>query len=169
MKRTVLAFIAAILILVAQVGNAIPPMKMSYGPFDSVGVPVADCNDFQVLADWTNEGFYTLFFDSDGIPIRINFHVHRAEIIYYNSLDPSKYLTGMPYAPQNERQYFVDGTRLGAIHGLLFKVVIPGEGTIFADVGRVIYDWNTGDVIVQSGPHDFFDGNGEGLCAALAD
>lgn len=57
---------------------------------------------------------------------------------------------------------------LGANVGVIYKVTVPGAGAVFLDVGRIVTD-QSGDIVAfQAGPHQFFDGDVDGLCAALA-
>jgi hypothetical protein len=68
--------------------------------------------------------------------------------------------------PAHEKGIFNESGELTAVVGLFVKVIIPGEGPIFHDVGRVEFDpdWN---LTLSAGRHDYWDGNGDALCAAL--
>ena len=63
---------------------------------------------------------------------------------------------------------FTSEPPLGANTGIIFKVTVPGSGAVFLDVGRIVTD-RSGEIITfQKGPHQFYDGDFAGLCAALA-
>jgi hypothetical protein len=55
----------------------------------------------------------------------------------------------------------------GANSGVAFRLVVPGAGAVFLDVGRTVLD-RQGNVYFEAGPHQFLDGDFAGLCAALA-
>ena len=46
-------------------------------------------------------------------------------------------------------------------------MIVPGLGTVFVDVGRIILDFETGLVFIK-GQHQYFGGDVAGLCAVLA-
>jgi hypothetical protein len=53
-----------------------------------------------------------------------------------------------------------------AVIGLVGRIVVPGQGLVFVNLGRLVYD-NTGEVIFEAGPHDNFDDLLPVLCSAL--
>jgi hypothetical protein len=73
----------------------------------------------------------------------------------------------LPYVPAHEKAIYNEFGEPTAVVGLFAKVIIPGEGPIFHDVGRVELDsdWN---LTFSAGRHDFWEGNGDALCAALS-
>jgi hypothetical protein len=54
----------------------------------------------------------------------------------------------------------------GTTSGIIFRVVVPGAGAVLLDVGRITAK-RTGEIIFEAGPHQFFDGDLAGVCAAL--
>lgn len=65
-------------------------------------------------------------------------------------------------------QIFIDlieGTETDV--GLVFRVFLPGGGTVIADVGRLVFD-AAGNVAFEAGPHPALHGDFAGLCAALS-
>jgi hypothetical protein len=52
-------------------------------------------------------------------------------------------------------------------NGLAFNFVLPGTGTIFLDVGSVVFDSEFNPVRI-GGPHQFLAGDYAGFCAALS-
>jgi hypothetical protein len=70
----------------------------------------------------------------------------------------------LSYVPAHEKATITESGV--TVVGLFVKVIIPGEGPIFQDVGRVELDseWN---LTFSAGRHDYWEGNGDALCAAL--
>jgi hypothetical protein len=63
---------------------------------------------------------------------------------------------------------FTTDPPLGSNTGVIYKVTVPGAGAVFLDVGRIVTN-QAGDIIdFRAGPHQAFDGDFGGLCAALA-
>jgi hypothetical protein len=60
---------------------------------------------------------------------------------------------------------YQDGTTTTA--GLYYRFVVPGQGVIFIETGRIVSD-ATGNVIFEAGPHMLADGDTSALCAYLA-
>ena len=61
---------------------------------------------------------------------------------------------------------FVAGTR-GPV-GLYYSTTVPGVGLVFHDVGRLVRDLDTGEVLFEAGPHDVLhEGDVALFCAAL--
>ncbi|HSL29749.1 MAG TPA: hypothetical protein VK900_11155 [Anaerolineales bacterium] len=58
-----------------------------------------------------------------------------------------------------------DGSFTLAEIGLVYRLVVPGEGLIFAVIGRAVFNLDTGEVLFEAGQHDE-DLLGP-LCAAL--
>ncbi len=64
-----------------------------------------------------------------------------------------------------DRVVFSDGTM--SISGPYFKIRVPGYGVIFAESGHQVMDLATGQVISNSGPNQFIDGDAAALCQYL--
>ena len=62
---------------------------------------------------------------------------------------------------------FTTDPPLGANAGIVYKVTVPGAGAVFLDVGRIVTDQSGEIIAFEAGPHQFFDGDVDGLCAAL--
>ena len=60
-----------------------------------------------------------------------------------------------------------DGSATLAVIGLVSRIVVPGEGLVFAHLGRIVFDADTGEVLSVAGPHDDFADLFPLLCAAL--
>lgn len=60
-----------------------------------------------------------------------------------------------------------DGSGTVAVIGIVARIVVPGEGLVFAHLGRIVFDLNTGEVLSVAGPHDDFADLLPVLCSAL--
>ena len=61
-----------------------------------------------------------------------------------------------------------DGSVTIAVIGIVARIVIPGEGLVFAHLGRIVFDASTGEVIFEAGQHDALEDLFPVLCSALA-
>jgi hypothetical protein len=60
-----------------------------------------------------------------------------------------------------------DGSVALAVMGFETRVVVPGEGLVYARVGKIVFDLNTGEVIFEAGQHDDLSELLPALCSAL--
>jgi hypothetical protein len=60
-----------------------------------------------------------------------------------------------------------DGSESVAVIGIVSRIVVPGEGLVFAHLGKIVFDINTGEVLFEAGPHDDLAGLLSVLCSAL--
>ena len=166
-SKSLRAFLVAIIAVLAfgsvSTALAVPPFQEHFGPDDLTGFFVGDCGDFNVLLDFTIQGHVTVNFDQDGVLVAAQQHLEFPNDKYYNSVNPDIFFTGN--AVQNEHFDLVSG--VVATTGLHFNLTIPGHGVVFHQVGQIIFDLATGDVLFQAGPADFEDDDIAALCAAL--
>lgn len=164
MKIGVLAAVA----LAATLGAwAAPPNKVKFAG-DFIGDFVGDCGSFYALNDVAFEGFFIEHFDKGGSLVFVTQHFDFGNSIYYRSDDPTVFLVGRPGEVASERYVLTADTPTVIIAGLLYQVTVPGHGVIFHQVGRIILDLDTGEVLFQAGPNDFVSQDVAALCAALA-
>jgi hypothetical protein len=52
-------------------------------------------------------------------------------------------------------------------NGSIFRIVVPGSGPIFLDVGKFVIDFDEG-LTLLAGNHDLFDEDFSEICAYLA-
>jgi hypothetical protein len=140
-------------------------VREEFGPFEILGQVAADCGDFTVLADTVYRGHATLRFDAAGNLLQISAHERFTEVLY-NSNDPTKYLSSNPQQASNLLVNIENSTEWVA--GSIFKFTLPGVGVVLHDVGRLVYDTNTGEVLFQAGPQQYLNGDIAALCAALS-
>ena len=150
----------------ASTAWAVPPNKVNFA-FDTVGFLVGDCGTFQVWTDFHGEGFFIERFNQAGAVTKVNQHINFSQSIYYNSENPAIFIEGGPGELQNDHFDFTGDVPTLAITGLTFKVTLPGNGVIFHEAGRIVIDFETGEVLFQAGPHDFGDQEVAALCTAL--
>jgi hypothetical protein len=117
---------------------------------------------FTVLDDFTLDFTLRWFTDKDGNRVKGVEQVSGIDT-FINSE------TGKAIAAPYHNNVLIDPeVGLGASAGIIFKVTVPGAGAVFLDVGRIVTN-QAGDIITfEAGPHQFFDGDVDALCAALA-
>jgi hypothetical protein len=124
--------------------------------------PIADCGTFEVWDEFTLNFRGAEHYDQDGNLVRVVEHVWGVDRLYNH--DTGKSLPESSFS-QGETVDLVAGqVRVG---GIVFRVTVPGSGAVFLDVGRFIIDFDEGLVFLK-GRHQFFEGDLEGLCAALS-
>jgi len=147
-------------------GKGVPSEKFQWGPYEDLGLLFAECDGFDVLLDWRGEGFWTTHYNKDGSD-RFEFFLGRDTYAYwYNSEDPE--IGYFSRGGKTNRHWFGEPFNSNRAEvGLLFQLVIPGHGPIFKEAGRVIYDFDTGEVLFSAGPHDlgpYWDFDWQSLC-----
>ncbi len=157
--------IAALVIGAASTAWAAKPIKESFagqGTFE-----VGNCDGFMILNDFIFEGFSITYFDKDGNATHVKVHTKFSESIYYNSVENSFWLDGGPGEIVNDRFDVTCFDFTGDLQssGLAFKITVPGQGVIFHEAGRLIFD--NGVISFQAGPKDFREVELAALCAAL--
>jgi hypothetical protein len=156
-------FVGGLALAVSSIAFAVPPIKANYGPDQVFEYYVADCGTFDVLWDGTIEGHWKLFFDKDGNWTKYFDHYSATNSTYYNSEHPEIFLHGGPAERGND--HYIPGKLIST--GILVKITIPGHGVVVHEAGRVIFDTETWEILVQVGPSDV-NGDTTALCEALA-
>jgi hypothetical protein len=124
--------------------------------------PYVTCSGFNVIGNFSVERDDMTFFDSSGTPIKMVIHAH-----FVGTLTNS--VTGKSLSDDGSRIITFDLTNNTITNtGLNLKVVVPGQGIIVIDAGRIVRD-AAGNVTFEAGPHDFFNNALQGpLCLALS-
>ena len=123
---------------------------------------LVDCGGFQVLDVYELNYITRRFFDEEGNLVKIVEQVWGTDT-FINSV------TGTAYPMDFHNNVVVDFSTTppqGANMGVIYRLTVPGAGAVFLDVGRIVLD-RQGNVYFQAGPHQFFDGEVEALCAAM--
>ncbi|HEU4897088.1 MAG TPA: hypothetical protein VFX88_05880, partial [Actinomycetota bacterium] len=100
-----------------------------------------------------------VLYDAAGNPIRRQVHSNIEGTVSANGITLREIEHGQTFID------LVEGTDTEI--GLLFRVLLPGGGTVIADVGRLVFDAE-GNVIFEAGPHPALHGDFAALCAALS-
>lgn len=165
MKTRMMALGALAMFGIALTVNATPPAQDRFSTFIE-GQYIGSCGDFAVLTDYYFDVNYKLFYDKSGNAIR-EFAVVNTDGFskYYNSEDPSRFVEGGPHEVQVQR-FAVDGNT-GTFTGAAFRINLPGQGVIYLMAGRLVVDFDTGEVLFEAGPQYWLEGNLDELCTAL--
>ena len=164
-KLIVSALTAFALTAMSFTALAVPPYKETLPPQQFLGFYAADCGAFDVLVDFTYVISYRVYFDKDGNWTK---YVERIRVdgnsVWYNSVNPEITFLGGP--GENETYtWYPDGRYI--ITGLSVKIMVPGSGLMILEAGRTIFDTQTGEILVQSGPSDYY-GDTTALCELFA-
>lgn len=155
------ALVGALLIVSMFTGatsaSAEPPTR--FADSDSGSVPLLDCGTFQVFDQFTLNLRGTEYYDKDGNPIRLDFHVWGTDTLY----NPTNGKSFSGTFSHRESIELESGDL--RVSGIAFRIAVPGEGAVVLDVGRVVFDSN--GVVSVAGPHQLLAGDIEGVCAAL--
>ena len=128
---------------------------------------VADCGDFSVMDDayiiLDNKDFY----DKKGNYVRSHLHFTAFDDLYNDAYPDGIHLTGT--AHMNALVSFdKNGDPLWTQQGIAIKIIVPGYGPLFLDVGRLVWNDATGDLIFSAGKHhDWNFGEIDALCNYL--
>ncbi len=159
----ILGFVLACLMALAGFSVASAGAPVIEDPYHEEGIAeLFDCGAFQVLDVYELNAVQIWFFDEAGNRLRFIEQVWGTDT-FTNSV------TGEAYAMSYHNTVIVDFTTsppLGANMGVVFRLNVPGAGAVFLDVGRVVLD-RAGNVYFRAGPHQFIDGDIDGVCEAL--
>jgi hypothetical protein len=127
---------------------------------------VADCGGYLVLEDFYGKTMMKLQYDKDGNLVKMMQHGQTlGHTTFYNSANPEIAIQGGPEGIVLNIDYR-KGTFM--MSGLNYKVTLPGVGMIFHQGGHYTFDPVANEWTQVGGPDDFFSGNVDKLCAALA-
>jgi hypothetical protein len=164
-SATVLAFAAASAVAFAAltfVATATASSPTSVDEAFHRSIPnFISCPGFSVRGEFDVSRTVTTFYDENGSAIRQVTHVHFTGTLT-NSLSGK---TIDDAGNQIVSTDLTDGT--SAVLGRVRVVTIPGEGEIFAQVGRLVRD-GAGNVIFSAGQQDGVTGNFGEFCAYMA-
>ena len=137
-----------------------PPVRHT-SEFTLTDEVVGNCGGFQIIANGSGTTRETLYFDHDGLPIRLHFQGMANTALSNPLTDKTVYDT------PSVAHIFVDFQRQTETHvGLFFNINVPGEGTVALEVGRYVVDVN-GNITFIKGQFQVSEGGLAVLCAAL--
>ena len=139
---------------------AVPPEKVVIEDIHIEQVDSTSC-DFPFLEVFDGRVTITTFFDDQGNPVRIKFHLP-----FHGTL--TNEATGESVSADQVLQLTVD-LEEGAESdvGLRFRVVFPELGVVLLDAGKVVFD-EDGNVVFEAGPHQIVNEDFAEFCAAFA-
>ncbi len=143
-------------VLVSTAIAAKPQVEFRQSEFTDV----IDCGDFLAIAEFMLFNRVTFFFDNEGNLVGAQNH-GKGRGIVTNSV------TGKSAIDRGTFTVFLDfeeGTMTTT--GTFDIITVPGEGIVFKDAGRIVFDADD-DVIFVAGTHDFWLGDPTALCAAV--
>jgi hypothetical protein len=156
----VLGLAVALAVLVPTAALATPPDTFRIpveGTFIDEGASAA-CG-FDVLFEISGVQTVQVLYDAAGNPIRVQVHKNFEGTFSANGITLRQIERGQVFID------LVEGTETDI--GLVFRVFLPGGGTVIADVGRLVFDAE-GNLIFEAGPHPALHGDFAALCAALS-
>ena len=163
MKRVVLTLsVFSVMFFGASILEAVQPDMYTVSG-SGIGW-VGECGDFDVLEDVTYEIAVKDYFNNDGDWIKTKAH-WTVEGVVFNADAPENYL---PYKNSVYTEHYEVDTGETRVTGLWALVTVPGYGSIFMDVGLLIYDAG-GNIIFEAGKHQWFNANVDALCDHLAE
>jgi hypothetical protein len=121
---------------------------------------VADCGTFEIWDEFELTSSGHLYLDKNGDPMRIVQHVWGSDRLY----NPENGNSFSGTINAGEIVDLVGGQATES--GQVFRIVVPGAGALFLDVGRFTIDFEDGLVFLK-GRHQYFEGDFAALCAAL--
>lgn len=123
--------------------------------------PFVTCSGFNVIGYFSVERDDVTFFNSSDTPIEMVIHVH-----FVGTLTNS--VTGKSLSDDGNRIITFDLLNNTLTDtGLNLKVVVPGQGIVVIDAGRIVID-AAGNITAEAGPHDLFNNTLQPLCSALS-
>jgi hypothetical protein len=123
-----------------------------------------ECDGFSIIEHVEGRIKVSVHFDKDS-----NFAMQVVRVHLRHTLSNSE--TGVslttPDVGIDKITVHKDGSTTVAIIGVVARIVIPGQGLVFARIGRVVIDANTGESIFEAGQQDDFAKLIPVLCSAL--
>lgn len=167
MRKLIVTLLSMAALMAVSVANAVPPAKWTVGPTIVAGQYVGNCGDFAILVDYTAHSDWTVFFNSEGVPIRAQrkAFAENGTAVYYNSEDPSYWIGGGPGERELSTWDLLNNTE--TITAASWKVTVPGYGNVFMNAGRIVFHYDPFEVLFYAGQVDFYAGDVEALCNVL--
>src|SRR5688572_29976645 len=132
-------------------------------PVDDTFV-LGECAGFSVIEHVQGTVKVSLHTDQDGNPV-MELNRFRLRHTYSNSETGASLTSqdvGIDKVTINQ-----DGSGTVAVIGIVARIVVPGEGLVFAHLGRIVFELGTGEVLFEAGRHDDLASLLPVLCSAL--
>jgi hypothetical protein len=143
------AALAVVPLALAAPASAAPPTVETF--HEEGTAPIASCDGFDIVVNFTVDIVERTFYDNTGEPIRIQVQI-QGEGQLVNTV------TGASNTGSGPIMLIVDleaGTETTV--GLVFHNNVPGEGIVALQAGRVTID-EDGNVLFSAGPQPGFEG-----------
>jgi hypothetical protein len=164
MKRGTAALsVFAILFFGATVLQAGKPDKYTVSGGGAAWIGYCADAGFEVWEDVTWKAVVKDFYNKDGDFVREQIH-WTLEGVVYNAEAPENQL---PYKNSVYNETYDDETGEDKTAGLWALITVPGYGSIFMDVGLIIFDADF-NIIFEAGKHQWVYANIDALCEHLA-
>ncbi|MCW8924700.1 MAG: hypothetical protein OQJ84_00425 [Xanthomonadales bacterium] len=151
------------LLLVSLPVQAAKPNLDAYE--DAYTIEIVDCGDFSVMDDVMEFGDIKTFFDKDGNFARTQIVIQAYDELYRDDDPEGVRLSGKAQI-SGLVSFDENGDELWTQQGKATAIMVPGYGSLFMDVGRLVYNVDDGwDLIFSAGKqHDWNFGDFEALC-----
>ena len=123
-----------------------------------------ECDGFAVIENVEGTIKISTHFDKDG-EFQMEISRYRLRHTFTNS-ETGESLTS-PDVGIDKVTISEDGSVIVAVIGIVAHIVVPGEGPVYVDVGRIVFNGTTGELLFEAGQHDDFADLLPALCSAL--
>jgi hypothetical protein len=156
----VIGMAAALAVLAPTAALATPPETFRIPHQDTfIDEGASAACGFEVVFEVSGIQTIQVLYDAAGNPIRVQVHGNIEGAVSANGITLREIERGQIFYD------LTDGSQ--TLVGLVFRVFLPGGGTVIADVGRLVFDAG-GNVVFEAGPHPALHGDFAALCAALS-
>jgi hypothetical protein len=158
---------AAVALSVLVIGAGILPAGQPdmYTFSGSGQVWIGDCPGFEVWEDAAWEVVGKDYYNKNGDFVRQKWH-WTVEGFVFNLDAPDNKLH---YKNSVYNEHYVAETNDSRYTGLWAVITVPGYGSIFMDVGLIVYNYDTDTVTFEAGKHQWWNANVDALCEHLAE
>jgi len=142
---------------------AMPPTRSTVDLTGTFTLPTSftGCS-FPITASQTGTGYVTTFYDNAGNPTDIFTRTPHLTVTYYSQ-------SGTAYTSDSPATTHVDLVNNTITYdGLQQHIIIPGQGLIGAATGHVVFNTQTGALLVAHGQTTFLTPFSPEVCALLA-
>lgn len=162
-RRLLLVVLTVVLTLTLSTPALAAKPEMITIPVDDTLV-FGECAGFSVIEHVQGTVKVSLHSDQDGNPVMelIRFRLRHT----YSNSETGAFLTSQDVGI-DKLTFNQDGSGAVAVIGIVARIVVPGEGLVFAHLGRIVFDLETGEVLFEAGRHDDFANLLPVLCSAL--
>ena len=124
-----------------------------------------ECDGFTVIERVTGLLKFSNHFDQDGnLAMQTNVFI-RGRHTFMNSETGATLFS--PDVAIDKTTISQDGSEIAASMAFQTRIVVPGEGLVYARIGRIVVNLDTGDVLFEAGQFDDSANLLPALCSAL--